>query len=96
MATENETRNNLKALGEVVSSLSAAVSGVTSSSISYELSTILNEVTEQMLLPVEKRDLSTALKMLNQPEIISAAKSGRLPLDVERIQKLLEPVRHDS
>jgi hypothetical protein len=49
-----------------------------------------------MLLPVEKRDLSTALKMLNQPEIISAAKSGRLPFDVERIQKLLEPVRHDS
>ncbi|MGH7878782.1 MAG: hypothetical protein ACREQD_04735, partial [Candidatus Binataceae bacterium] len=81
---------------QVVSSLAHAVSGATSASVSYEVSTILREVTEQMLLPPEQRQLTAVLEKLNQPEILRAANSGRLPLDFARIRKLQDEFRLDE
>jgi hypothetical protein len=89
MSNKADADRESKILTELVSNLSHAVSGTANSSLSYSISTILKDVTEQMLLSPDKRDLSAVLGKLQQPEIEKAVEAGRVPLDLEHARKML-------
>jgi hypothetical protein len=90
MNNKTDAKHESKILTDLVSSLSHAVSGTANSSLSYSISTILKDVTEQMLLSPDERDLSAILDKLQQPEIKKAVEAGRVPLDLEHARKMIQ------
>ena len=92
MSRKTDARRESEILSEVITSLSHAVSGTSNSSLSYSISTILKDVTEQMLLASDQRDLRAILERLQQPEIEKAVQSGQVPLDLKRTREMLAEI----
>ncbi len=90
MSTRPEEVEVKRKLLDLISSVSSAVSGVSQPSVAYHLSTVLKDLTVQLNLPPEQRNISSVLNRLSEPELAPAAQSFHILDKIEEMKKLEE------
>lgn len=88
MSTKPEEVEVKRKLLDLISSVSSAVSGVSQPSVAYHLSTVLKDLTVQLNLPPEQRNISSVLSRLSEPELASATQSFHILDKIEEMKKL--------
>ena len=77
-------------LKDLIGSVAPAVSGVTKASIAYEAALVLKELSDQLNLSPEKRNLSAPLNKLTDPDWLKTLATSGVVIDVDRILRLSE------
>jgi hypothetical protein len=80
-------------LRELISSVSSAVSGVSQSAIAYELAVLLRNLSEQLALPAEERDLLPVLDKLSNPELVKKIEPFEVPRKVAEARRAYEHLK---
>jgi hypothetical protein len=88
MSTGQQEVKVKRKLLDLISSVSSAVSGVSQPSVAYHLSTVLNDLTAQLTLPPEQRNISPILDRLSEPELAPVAQSFHILDKVEEMKQL--------
>ncbi len=87
MSTEQEEAVKRKLL-DLISSVSSAVSGVSQPAVAYHLSTVLKDLTLQLTLAPEQRQISSILDKLSEAELASAVQSFHILDKVNEMKEI--------